>query len=219
MASVHSYFVRITRPYSDLSGMIALWAERCEKLVVYEHVGTKTEKVHIHVLIVNSQVEKKMLKTLGLSNGYNLKGNQDWSWKIRKDVNMTPMIYMTKGIYLPSFLKGYTMEDAEEWKSLWKEDEKLNIWEQIVNYVLDDEYIDQCWNFEKERMVLKEGEEAERFFAFFLKYARKMVFTKNKMIWSPSVANQYKCVVMTYIMRKGLKVPDAYKEWKKFMEF
>lgn len=194
------------------------WSERCEKLVCYEHVGDETEKVHIHIMLENCEVEKKMLKHIALGAGYGLKGNNDWSFKNRKDNSIIPMVYMTKGLLKPSYLKGYTDEDAVKWMTQWVEKKDESSWEKICNYVLDDEFIHENWEDYKRDVGVVEVKTEVLFFGFFLKYARKMVFARNKLIWSPAAANQYKCVVMTYIMRKNIKVPDEYKEWKKFLE-
>lgn len=89
---MHNYFVRITRSYSDLSGLVLSWAARADKMVVYEHVGDATEKTHIHMVIIGSEVCKKQLKNL--VGFMNFKGNGDWSFKEYEEGDA--MVYMTK---------------------------------------------------------------------------------------------------------------------------
>ena len=118
------------------------------------------------------------------------------------------------------YLKGYSEDDATEWQKKWVDTGRdKNSWEKICDYVLDDEFIEENWRDYKtsvDDVFLTEHPELA-YFGFFLKYCRKMVFGQHKFVWTPQAANQYKCVVLTYIMRKGLKVPEAYKEWNKYL--
>lgn len=211
----NSYFVRITKAYHDVSGMITDWANRAAKVVCYEHVGTETEKVHIHVLLVDCEVEKKMLKTM--VSKYNLKGNKDWSWKERKDLSDTPMIYMTKGKLDPKFLKGYTEQEAQGWKTRWEEKREESVWEKVIDYCYGDEqYVsDKRKEFMEGLTYPVDAQEVQ--FRFITKYTQRMIFMYNKQIWTPQAANQYKCCVMTYVMRTGMTIPLSYKDWNKFL--
>lgn len=209
----NSYFVRVTRAYSDVSGMIMDWAARSAKIVCYEHVGTETEKVHIHVLIVDAEVEKKMLKTL--VSRFGLKGNGDWSWKQRKDLSDTPMVYMTKGKLDPVYLKGYTQQDADNWKSRWVEKCDQTIWEKVVDYCYDDkDYMEQWINNYMDARTIAMNQHEIRFHCL-LKYTQAMIFMYNKRIWSPAAINQYKTCVLTYVMRNDMLIPPSYKDWNK----
>jgi len=128
-----NYAVRITRSYDYCQRMVAHWATRCDKILAYEHVGTTTEKIHIHLLIINSVLPvdtlKKQVKTLGASI---FKGNGDWSFKT-KDAKYGPVTdsqdyvtYMTKGTHDPKYNKGYEPEYLAECKKNWVDNTKTS---------------------------------------------------------------------------------------------
>lgn len=207
----HDYFVRITRSYSDLSGMVAIWSERASKVVVYEHTGEQTEKTHIHMVIIGSSVCKKQLKNLV---GYlNLKGNEDWSFK-DYDGNETAMTYMTKGTLDPKYIKGYTAQDAETWKSLWRPGRR--------NMRVAD--IEELWNScfgnreqaEIDRELYFKQYPDRPLFDWVLHYAREAAFSWNKAFWTIKAKNDYKCLVHTYVYRYSVSIPidKRYDSWR-----
>ena len=51
------YAVRITHSYEVAKPIVHLWAMKCEKILAYEHLGERTGKIHIHLLLVNTSVE------------------------------------------------------------------------------------------------------------------------------------------------------------------
>jgi len=106
---------------------------QCDKMVVYEHEGSVTEKVHIHILMINSAYPvdtlKKQVKTMGAAV---FKGNGDWSFKT-KDKKYGPVsdsqdyvTYMTKGIHEPKYNKGYLSEYIDECKKQWVDKSKTS---------------------------------------------------------------------------------------------
>ena len=120
-----SFAVRITRPYSDLSGMFHVWSLQCEKLLVYQHTGSQTELVHCHALIVNLRVTKERLKQLSVVPGRPLNGNQDWSFKTAKETTDKYVTYMSKGQYDPLYVMGFELDYLNRMKAEWKERSKL----------------------------------------------------------------------------------------------
>lgn len=120
-----SFAVRITRPYSDLSGMFHIWSLQCEKLLVYQHTGSQTELVHCHALVVNLRVTKERLKQLSEVPGRPLNGNQDWSFKTARDLVDPYITYMSKGTYCPYYVMGYEEAFLEARRAEWKEPSKL----------------------------------------------------------------------------------------------
>lgn len=136
-----NYAVRITRPYEECAAYVAKISLLCEKVLVYEHVGTATEKVHVHLMIVGARCDKKTIKDNAAKGTplARLKGNGDWSWKSTDSkygpVEDSPkyISYMSKGKHDPKYNKGYTQEELDDAKSKWVEptnkskDEKLYI--------------------------------------------------------------------------------------------
>jgi len=119
-----NYAVRITLPYSDVSGTVHVWALKCDKLVVYQHVGSETEKVHVHLLLMSSSVSAERLKQL---SGLIGSGNEFWSFKTKskKTGPLTDktsgqyITYMTKGKYDPMYVKGYDSKVLVALKEAW----------------------------------------------------------------------------------------------------
>ena len=54
------YAVRITHSYEVAKPIVHLWAMKCEKILAYEHLGERTGKIHIHLLLVNTSVDKQL---------------------------------------------------------------------------------------------------------------------------------------------------------------
>lgn len=114
-----SYFIRATYPYEDLKPLIDIWAPLCEKMAVYEHNGEEQENVHCHIAIVGFKKTKKQMINYARNTMVSWEGNEDYSCKGMSDDFDRQYVYMTKGIYEPSYLKVYTQEDADEWKRKW----------------------------------------------------------------------------------------------------
>lgn len=121
-----NYAVRITRSYDICQRAIAAWALKCDKILAYEHTGTVTEKVHVHLIMIGVTCTVDTLhniaRPLGLAT---LKGNGDWSFKT-KDKKYGPVTdspkyitYMTKGNLEPRYNKGYTQAELDEAKASW----------------------------------------------------------------------------------------------------
>lgn len=119
---------RVTLPWTDLSGWVAAATQYCSAIVVYQHTGSKTEKVHCHILWWEPTVIADTLKNIAKRDfGLTLKGNGDWSFKTKyKDrlgtslkVNKDVITYMSKGVLEPSYIFGVTLEECTTFKSKW----------------------------------------------------------------------------------------------------
>lgn len=146
-----NYAVRITASYDAYKKILSLWSLKVGKLVVYEHIGDKTEKTHIHLLIMDSSVDAERLKQIAKANGSDVSGNAGWSFKT-KHKHHGPLTeatqgryitYMTKGIHEPKYFSGVTAEYLEERKAAWinyqKGDKPLSkdreIYDKFVGFV------------------------------------------------------------------------------------
>lgn len=221
----YDYFVRITRPYSDLSGLVTIWAARARQMVVYEHTGTKTEKIHIHMVIKGSDVCKKQLKNL--VEYLNFKGNKDWSFK-NYNGNETAIVYMTKGNITPSYVKGYTPEELQAYQDLWTDEQpKITRQQKLYDETFGNkqELQIQIKEFIKRRNAsyvlagtkLHEMDTpAEMEFEYILRVAKQAAFKESGQIWSMKTMNDYKMLVYTYVMRELHVIPTKYREWTKY---
>lgn len=117
------YCFRISHAYEAAQRIIAAWALRSDKLIVYEHVGGRTEKVHIHGLILGTSVDKKQLRNVAAdTNSCPVSGQENLSFTTNDwDGDSHYMTYMSKGKHDPKYLKGYTDDEARVWKQKWVE--------------------------------------------------------------------------------------------------
>lgn len=228
---LHDLFCRITHSYSDASGVIRAWSTRVSKMVVYEHVGEETKKAHIHILILKSSVTSKQLRNIA-ANHVNVKGNENCSFKTCDDEYETALIYMTKGKHDPVYLQGYTIEDADLWKSRWKQYESHvatkktpaeKLYDEIFGDVgeegslsdIDFEY----WSKDLDNDVMKSmGKTPKELKFIWLKgYCKKQAFWKNHRIWNMKTVSDYKMLLLTYCMRHGVSIPSTEKDWNKYL--
>lgn len=208
--------VRVTHSFQDASGVVALWADRCEKLLCYEHVGDVTEKIHIHLTIIGSNICKKQLRNIG-DVMIPLVGNKYCSFK-KFDLNETTYVYMTKGRLDPKFNKGYTQEQTDLYKSLWKDKESRletfygNIFDDGDEDAIDYEYWVRDNNSPEGQspaaLAAWRNKMAHGRFYWAKKTVHQWVFQHYKYIWCPAAANDYKALVYTYIFRHHVLIPD-----------
>lgn len=212
------FFARITRPYSDLSGVVAKWALRCERLIVYEHLGEETEKVHIHAAIYGAGCDKKTLK-----NDYKhlkLTGNEEHSWKEWDGCDVV-ITYMTKGELDPKYNKGYTVDQVNEFKTKWvppKEHVKKTSWEKLYDefegYAPLPPKVDvQAWLMSTE--VLPNNN--DQYLDNLLESAQKFVKSKDRYVWSPSYPNRVKCCFYSFLFKYKITASEGWK--KRNMKF
>lgn len=211
---MNGYFVRITRSYADASGVIRAWSTRATKMVVYEHVGEKTEKTHIHILILNPSVESKQLRNIA-ANYVNMKGNENASFKTIDDEWETSLPYMTKGCLEPKYLLGYNAEDANVWKSKWVQPSKhikISPAEQLYNRVFDDNAKIDLEYYKKNADITQTDLE----WNWLKQYTRQYLFHMNRMIWTQKQFCDQKMLIYSYILRNGISIPQSEKDWKKY---
>lgn len=106
---------RITRPFQVLEASMKMYADNCEKLIVYEHVDAS--RPHIHGLIVDCKVGTDTLKNY-VRKFLGKIDKTDWSF-VTKDVNEKFIVYMSKGKLAPSFVKGFNEDQVEAYRNDW----------------------------------------------------------------------------------------------------
>ena len=225
----YDYFVRITHPYVSVASLLGTWALRCEKLLAYEHVGTKTEKVHIHILIMGSALQKKQLRNIGQQYA-DLKGNELCSFKECITWEQ-PVVYMTKGNLEPVYNKGFETKELAELKAKWVEPKKYekksanqtlyegwecSDWKQLANKLANDEAewrkrYESADRFGQDSMIVNDIYCA---FDTVREYFRQYIFDQNHHIWDQQAVNKYKMMVMTYCFRNHISIPK--NEWSKW---
>jgi len=121
-----NYCARLTYSYEDCSGVIHAWALRSDQVVVYEHVGNKTEKVHCHVLLTGTSVDKKQLRNVAAGTRLDVKGQERLAFSTNEwDGDHTFITYMSKGKYDSKYTKGFTAIELDEARKAWKEPDNV----------------------------------------------------------------------------------------------
>lgn len=184
-------------------------------MLVYEHVGSLTEKVHIHLVIEGSEYQKKWLRELGSRWGIDLKGNGKCSFK-EFDGNRTAMVYMTKGELDPKFNKGYSEDDIALWKSQWVQQVETSPDARLYDQVFDEDNDKIEYEYYTKENPITPDNFADHKFGWLCKKAHRFVFNLNHQIWNLKAVNQYKMLVYSYCYRNGLAIPRENPVFKRF---
>lgn len=117
------YAIRVSRPYADLSGIVSLWKDRAQAVIVYEHsADEEVNRTHIHMLLVDVDVKDERLKRIAHTIDSTLSGNKDWSFKLTTTNVDKYITYMTKGRLSPMFVKNFSLDRLEELRLQWVEE-------------------------------------------------------------------------------------------------
>ena len=107
-------FARISEPYQTLEGVLQSLANDCEKLVVYEHAGTR---VHVHFYAVGMRIKTDALKVrIKKHLNVTVYDKTRWSFKTASDGGC--ITYMSKGHLDPVFVKGFSQDEIAECKKM-----------------------------------------------------------------------------------------------------
>jgi len=114
---------RITRPYSDLSGIVSAIARTCEVFIIYEHeCDDNVSRTHTHAYFTGYEATRATLSKLIKKDFPGMKGNKDLSIKVANKADQATIIcYMSKGTLDPKYYKGIDWLSIENYKSQWKE--------------------------------------------------------------------------------------------------
>ena len=212
--------VRITLPFSDLSGTVRAWALKAEQLVCYEHQGKKSGKRHVHMLLLGVVVDKERLKQVAKQSGLAGGGNEFWSFKKAKPETRRYITYMTEGKNDPMYNKGfeddYLQACKEEYEKgdegepsrdekLFREFEEVAVWPFVRGHIVDQppsEWPDWADGTTIVRCALQ-----------VQSLARSWAFGHHKRIWSVRTATDAKMVFLTYCMRYDIEIPKDIKSW------
>lgn len=135
------YAVRVTHSWLQAQSIAHTWALRADKVLVYEHsqeTQTARDKIHIHMLLVNTSIDKKQLRNLAKETNVPTKGNENMSFKMAEEPFTKYITYMSKGVLNPVYNKGFTTEELEEYRLLWIE--PANYFKKNAYAKLYDEY-------------------------------------------------------------------------------
>lgn len=211
----YDYFARITHSYERCAAMIGRWALECDKVLVYEHVGTETEKVHIHCILRGSRVCKKQLRNIG-KDFVDLKGNENCSFKECVSEE-TPITYMSKGNLTPKYNKGYEHGYIEMRRMEWRpptEHVKMSAQMSLV-YSFENQHLQDIIEAQQNMPADIPIEDVPKWVFNKIKtLARTWLFQKTQ-IANQKFFNDYKTIVMTVCFKRNISIPKdcRWSEW------
>lgn len=214
-----NYAVRITHTYANAQSIVSLWALKCDKMAVFQHVGEKTEKPHIHLSLEGTNIEKKQLRNLAASTGVAVKGNEYMSFKNLDSDPIKYFVYMTKGKHDASYLKGYIEADVENWKSQWvqpEEYEKQSKWQQLGEQFLKEfsmVQVNEEHNLRMERWLQTADAEPPRDTRFqeVSNGVLRFIHNRYKGWVPPQGRTEHRFLVWNICMSNRITIPDNYK--------
>lgn len=110
--------LRVDGSWLDVSCAMLQISDRCQKAVFYEHPSSASKGVHVHGLIWSYSQKEDTLRNKCKSIS---KGSYEASQNQRKKgppVDEKFISYMSKGKYNPSFVKGWTEDEIESYKTV-----------------------------------------------------------------------------------------------------
>lgn len=213
------YAVRITHSYEVAKPIVHLWAMKCEKLLAYEHLGERTGKIHIHLLLVNTSVDKKQLRNIAATTKVPVSGNEWMSFKVA-DLEPTYITYMSKGEIDPCYNKGFEAWQLDDYKQKWVKPNSA------LKKTEDDKVI-EGWIYYYEHELCVEQPETftltQSPVFFDLRREIKLYIWNNHVKgvypkWNHDAKRKYKMLMDTQIYKSQTKIPDArepqYDMWK-----
>lgn len=200
------YAVRITHSYAIAQRIVTLWSLRCDKVLVYEHIGGKTGKPHIHLALYNTSIDKKQLRNIARVTGIPVEGNEYMSFK-KWNRDETYLSYMSKGKHDPSYNKGYTDEELQRIKAGW------------IEKTLDpkDDNDDKLLNEFDQYLVDKNIDHFTLTFSTIKTHAKAFVFSRHsgsRNRWNARSMIMYRTIVMTNIIDLSITVPPDEQKFK-----
>jgi hypothetical protein len=123
---------RVSVTYDELGLALLSLYDMSEKIVIYEHEADEdVSRTHLHGLIMGCNrkedtVRTKFFKGKYESTDYELKTKYQDNKKKWWPVDDKYITYMSKGRLHPQYVKGYTNEEIEEYRTQWVDFSALN---------------------------------------------------------------------------------------------
>lgn len=118
---LENFMVRVTYPYVRLKGFTERLLNVCERVAVYEHDASR---IHIHAYIEKCSVSAQTMKNWIIEVVDETPSRDMWSFKTKtREGPAEPrfLTYMSKGKLEPVFVKGFTQDQIDYYRSQWVE--------------------------------------------------------------------------------------------------
>lgn len=209
----YDFFVRITHSYQQCQSIISRWALECDKMAVYEHTGSATEKVHIHIAIQGCRIQTKALRNQASRVAQvPLSGNENCSMK-KWDGSITPLIYMTKGVISPKYLKGWSEEDAKDWCDKYVQptprQERLSDVQRLYQEFFTYDNINRLWRESRSE------DNPISIQTFLRRLCMRKALELNRQMLTPKTQTDARTLYLTYCWRNGIRLEanDPYHRY------
>ena len=219
------YAVRVTHSWQQAQCIAYLWALRADKVLVFEHSQeTKTAKgkTHIHMLLVNTNIDKKQLRNLAKQTQVPTHGNENVSFKMAEEPFTKYITYMSKGVLQPKYNKGWTPEELEEYRLLWVEPNeyvKETSWSKL--YEAYEKEAPPPPTAEQKSHVIKQWISSvsdakppnlqDEYVKLFTEHAYKWLIKHNNGVWNPAIGKQLNCIRFTHCWKHNLPINPTWK--------
>ena len=198
-----SYAIRLTCSYTFATTLFDddLGLNTGEGVVVYQHDASR---IHIHIAIKDTPLGIEALKQRIKKKGYTF-DRGDWSFKTW-DGSEQFLVYMTKGTLAPSFIRGWTQEQAQDWATRWTEPSPPpDRWQALyslfenelkISPLIIDPLIDASRH---DIQAVK-----EQYMDCVIKKIRSWCFKHHHNLWTPICRMEYQFLISTYALRNSL---------------
>lgn len=202
----YNYAIRITHSYEQCQQIISRWSLECDKMAVYEHIGTATEKIHIHLVISGSRVQSKQLRNIAKRvSQLPLNGNENCSMK-EWDLNESAIVYMTKGNLEPSYYKGYTILELSALREKWVEPTPRQQRQSDVARVYEANFTYEATNAEWRDRNDANPDAAISFVLFLRRKCLREAMVLNHQMMTPKTITDARTFYLTYCYRNGIRI-------------
>lgn len=126
-----NFAFRITSSYDVIQESLKELTDMCSKVAIYQHdADEEIERTHIHGLLMGCSrgedtIRNRFFKGKYDASDYELKQKYKVKEGLEKIKRSYPVddkyiIYMSKGVHDPVFLKTYTNEECDVYKAMWR---------------------------------------------------------------------------------------------------
>lgn len=110
-----SWFVRVHRTYEELEPWVQNLAEKCDKLVVYEHeADEEVNRLHCHLMIIGYKTSDETMKAQLTKVLGQRPEKTDWAWDPEVRSEESTIAYMSKKDLHAKFVKGVSADMIAE---------------------------------------------------------------------------------------------------------
>lgn len=132
-------FVRVRIPFQHIQTACEQISTKVDKMVVYQHEpnGPDGDNIHVHMYLRGNHVSTDTLKNYikKCCPKRDTYGNSFWSFNTAYDDGC--IVYMSKGILMPSYVKGYSACEIEEYRLKYDPSkEKKKTYQAKLTYVV-----------------------------------------------------------------------------------